>query len=223
MGAGKETVTGWQQTLVLVRSDIIAAAGREHLDIGEECNRALAKRLGIEYQPLPKTRPENTSRVIVAPEGIVSEQSGHTPAAPPVINAEDPTVPGKVLREKKEKKATGMTKPQAPVPETVPQHHEAPARSAVTAQVAPKTGRKSKKEDPIKRFVSTRIVREAEESPDAIIAKDELYQRFERWCRDHNYTTIPERRAFTVALKNKYALAERTIGGVPSWTSIRIK
>jgi len=223
MGAEKSAGTGWQQTQVLMRSDIIAAAEREHLDISEECNRVLAKRLGIEYQTPPKTRPENTSRVIIAPEGVLSEQAGHTPAAPPVINAEDPTVPGKVIREKKEKKAPVVTKPLAPLPETVPQHHESSAPSAVTAPVAPKTGRKSKKEDPIKRFVSTRLVRETEESPDAIIAKDELYQRFERWCRDHNYTTIPERRAFTVALKNKYALAERTVGGVPSWTSIRIK
>ena len=88
---------------------------------------------------------------------------------------------------------------------------------------APKTGRKGKKEDAIKRFVSTRIVRETEESPDAIIAKDELYQLFERWCRDHDYAAIPDRRVFFVALKNKYALAERSVAGVPSWISIRIK
>ena len=85
---------------------------------------------------------------------------------------------------------------------------------AVPARAAPKTGKKGKKEDAIKRFVSTRIVRETEESPDAIIAKDELYQRFERWCRDQDYATIPDRRVFSVALKNKYALAERTVGGV---------
>ena len=52
-----------------------------------------------------------------------------------------------------------------------------------------------------------RIIRETEESPDTIIAKDELYQRFERWYRDHNYVTIPERRVFFVTLKNKYALS----------------
>ena len=98
-----------------------------------------------------------------------------------------------------------------------------PLHSRRWPRAAPKTGRKGKKEDAIKRFVSTRIVRETEESPDAIIAKDELYQRFERWCRDHDYAAIPDRRVFFVALKNKYALAERSVGGVPSWISIRIK
>jgi hypothetical protein len=223
MGAGKSAGTGWQQTPVLIRSDIIAAAEREALDIGEECNRALAKRLGIEYRALPKTGPAEMTRVIIAPDAVSSGQAARAPAALPVINAEDPTVPGKVLKEKKEKKAPAVTKPQAPPQEPAMPHPVAPAPSAAREDALPKINKKGKKEDPIKRFVSTRIVRETEESPDAIIAKDELYQRFERWCRDHSYATIPERRVFTVALKNKYALAERTVGGVPSWTSIRIK
>jgi len=223
MGAGKSAGTGWQQTPVLIRSDIIAAAEREHLDISNECNRALAEQLGIDYHPVKKIVPEKASRVIIAPDAAPPERATLSPAALPVINAEDPGVPGKVLREKKERKAPAATKPQTPPQEPALQHPVAPAPSVVPATMAPKTGRKSKKEDPIKRFVSTRIVRETDESPDAIVAKDELYQRFERWCRDHNYATIPDRRAFTVTLKNKYALEERTVGGIPSWTSIRIK
>ncbi|MFA7694181.1 MAG: primase-like DNA-binding domain-containing protein [Methanoregula sp.] len=220
MGAGKSAGTGWQQTPVLIRSDILAAAEREHLDIGDECNRALANMLGIEYPPLPKTVLKENPRVIIAPDAAPASRS---PAAPPVINAEDPTMPGKVMREKKEKKTPAVTKPQAPPQEPILPHPASPAPSAVPAKSVPKAGQKKKKEDAIQRFVSTLLVRETEESPDAIIAKDELYQRFERWCRDHDYPTIPERRAFTVALKNKYALAERTVGGVPSWISIRIK
>jgi hypothetical protein len=223
MGAGKSAGTGWQQTPVLIRSDIIAAAEREHLDISDACNRALAGQLGIEYPPAKKTVPEKTSLVIIAPDAQPADRAARAPAAPPVINAEDPTVPGKVLREKKERKAPAAIKPQAPRQEPAPQRPVAPALPAQPAAVPQKTGKKGKKEEPIKRFVSTLIVRETEESPDAIIAKDELYQRFERWCRDHDYATIPDRRVFTVALKNKYALMERTVGGVPSWIGIRIK
>ena len=223
MGAGKSAGTGWQQTPVLIRSDIIAAAEREHLDISDACNRALAKHLGIEYNPLKKTVPEVSSKVIIAPDPAPADRKDRSPAALPVINAEDPTVPGKVMKEKKERKAPAAAKPHALPQEPAPQRPVIPTPPAQPAKAAPKTGRKSKKEDPINRFVSTRIVRETDESPDAIIAKDELYQRFERWCRDHNYATIPDRRAFTVILKNKYALEERTVGGIPSWTSIRIK
>lgn len=221
MGAGKSAETGWRQTTVLIRSDLFSAAEREHLDISDECNRALAKHLGIGYQPLPKTESKENRKVIIAPDAAPARAT-HSPAAPPVINAEDPTVPGKVMKEKKERKAPVVTKPPA-LPQEPAQPRVAPGPVAVPARAAPKTGKKGKKEDAIKRFVSTLVVRETEESPDAIIAKDELYQRFERWCRDHDYSTIPDRRAFTVALKNKYALAERTVGGIPSWISIRIK
>ena len=51
MGAEKSAETGWRQVPVLIRSDIMAAAEREHLDISEECTRALAKRLGIDLRP----------------------------------------------------------------------------------------------------------------------------------------------------------------------------
>jgi hypothetical protein len=223
MGAGKSAGTGWQQTPVLIRSDIIAAAEREHLDISDACNRALAGQLGIDYQPVRKIVPEGASRVIVAQDAAPRDRAARAPAAPPVINAEDPSVPGKVLKEKKERKAPSVTKQPAPPQEPAPQRLAVPALPAQPAAVPQKTGKKGKKEEPIKRFVSTLIVRETEESPDAIVAKDELYQRFERWCRDHDYATIPDRRVFTVALKNKYALMERTVGGVPNWIGIRIK
>jgi len=220
MGAEKSAETGWRQVPVLIRSDIMAAAEREHLDISDACNRALAGQLGIDLRPPRRIHTPGESQVIVAPDAVPAV---HAPAAPAVINAEDPTVPGKVLREKKERKAHAATKLQVPPEEPALPRPGAPILPPVPSGPAPKTGRKGKKEDAIKRFVSTRIVRETEESPDAIIAKDELYQLFERWCRDHNYATIPDRKVFFVALKNKYALAERSVAGVPSWISIRIK
>jgi len=219
MGAEKVAGPGWQQVTVLLRSDIVAAAEKKRLDVNDECNRVLAARLGISYPPPIRTLSHPSSRVIVAPDAAPA-RTAVPAAAPPVINAEDPTVPGKVLREKKEKKAVPAQKPHEPAPAKA-----APAAppAAVSAKPAPKTRAKGRKGDPIQRFVSTRIVREAEEGPDAIIAKDELYQRFERWCRDQDYGAVPERRVFSVELKNKYAFLERTVGGTPSWVSLRLK
>jgi hypothetical protein len=218
MGAGKMAGPGWQHVPVLLRSDLVTAAERKQLDLSDECNRALAGRLGIAYQPRPKATSPAPSRVIVAPDVA---PAGHPATAPPVINAEDPTVPGKVIRERKERKSPAVPKPQEPA-----QPHPAtpvPHPAALPAKPAPKTRAKRRKGDAIQRFVSTRVVRAAEEGPDTIIAKDELYQRFERWCRDQDYAAIPELRVFSVALKNKYAFAERIVGGIPSWVSIRIK
>lgn len=222
MGAGKPAGTGGQQVRIVVRSDILAAAERNGLDIGEVCNRALAGCLGIAYTPeLQKKKATEDS--IAQP--AVPRRTAPPPAPPsPVINAEDPTVPGKVIKERKEKKVAPAVKPQAaPVQEpVVPKKAPQPAAPAPASREK-KAARPVKKEDAIKKFVSTKIARETEESPDAIIAKDELYERFGRWCRDHDYATVPDRRAFTIALKNKYAFGERTVGGVPSWYGIRVK
>jgi len=219
MGAGKITDPGWQQVPVLLRSDLVAAAEGKKLDISDECNRTLAARLGIAYRAPAKAPAPAVSRVFVAPDAAPAGHPAATAAAP-VINAEDPTVPGKVLREKKEKKDPVVPQPREPIPAKA----ATPISPvAIPAKPAAKGKGKGRKGDTIQRFVSTRIVREAEESPDAIVAKDELYQRFERWCRDQDYAAIPERRVFSVALKNKYAFAERTVGGTPSWVGLRLK
>lgn len=226
MSAGNADSPGWQQVQILVRSDILAAADKKRLDISETCNRALAGHLGIAYAPAGPDK-KKASRVIIAQPAAPAHPK--EPAVPPapVINAEDPTVPGKVIKEHKEKKAAPAAKPPAvPAPEpAVPKKAPQPAAPAASPAPAPKGKKAAKggrKEDAIKKFVSTKIARETEESPDAIVSKDELYERFGRWCREHDYA-VPDRRAFTIALKNKYAFGERTIGGVPSWYGIRIK
>ncbi|MFA5253143.1 MAG: hypothetical protein WC367_00560 [Methanoregula sp.] len=226
MSAGNADSPGWQQVQILVRSDILAAADKKRLDISETCNRALAGHLGIAYAPAGPDK-KKASRVIIAQ--LAAPAHPKEPAVPPapVINAEDPTVPGKVIKEHKEKKAAPAAKPPAvPAPEpAVPKKAPQPAAPAASPAPAPKGKKAAKggrKEDAIKKFVSTKIARETEESPDAIVSKDELYERFGRWCREHDYA-VPDRRAFTIALKNKYAFGERTIGGVPSWYGIRIK
>jgi hypothetical protein len=112
--------------------------------------------------------------------------------------------------------------PPASTKDPEPSPH--PAHEAVAGKPKKPAADKKKRESAIKKFVSTRIVRVNEDAgTDAVIPKDELYQRFERWCREHSITPVPDRRAFTVALKNQYVIAERTIGGVPYWVNIRLK
>ncbi|MDD4484818.1 MAG: hypothetical protein PHD55_10700, partial [Methanoregula sp.] len=112
MGAGNADSPGWQQVQILVRSDILAAADKKRLDISETCNRALAGHLGIAYAPAGPDK-KKASRVIIAQPAAPAHPK--EPAVPPapVINAEDPTVPGKVIKEHKEKKAAPAAKPPA--------------------------------------------------------------------------------------------------------------
>ena len=204
---------------MLIRSDILERSGEQHIDINEVCNAALARRAGVEYTG---ERPQKTARelpLIVAQESVLAAV-----ALRPVINADDPTTPAKVLREKA---VATVPKPHtvhstAPAKDPVPSPH--PAHEAVTGKSKKPAADKKKKESAIKKFVSTRIVRADDDAgTDAIIPKDDLYQRFERWCREHSITPVPDRRAFTVALKNQYVIAERTIGGEPYWVNIRLK
>jgi len=218
MGEGKSSGQSWEQVHLLIRSDIFNAAKKEQLDLSAECNKALAQRLGIKYQ-IPKPHPSSPpSKVIVAPDG--SPAPARVISVTPVINAEDPTVAEKVLKERKER--TAVKEPvKLPDDNIKRQNNTSNAIANAQTSLAPK--KKGKKTDYIQKFVRARISREPEEGPDAIIAKDELYQLFERWCRDQDYSAVPDRRVFSVALKNKYAFAERIIGGNPSWVGIKVK
>jgi hypothetical protein len=230
MSGRKTTGATWRETTVLIRSDIYAQAEERHIDISDACNRALASLLNIEYRR-PHAPPSADEPAIIVPAGAVPERTNpqvlKAPARvlPPVINAEDPTVPAKVLRERKRPASpvlpAGVPSPSAPKIPQKPVVAEVPAPSPAQSQM-PKTGKKPKS-DAIKKFVGVKIVRMHEENPDAIIAKDELYQIFVRWCQDHGFAPVPDHRAFTVALKNRYAIAERNVGNKPSWVGIHVK
>ncbi len=223
MSAGKGSEGTWRKTGVLIRSDIIDEAERQHIDISFECNAALARRLGMAY-----TDHHSPGAVETLPvSSRVNPMPAGTPILHPVINADDPTTPAKVLKEKKESaKKTRPTHPPAAAVASASQEPSAPMVPAPPVQETPKkpSADRKKKAGAIKKFVSTRIVRTDEGSgTDAVIPKDELYQQFERWCREHAISPVPDRRSFTVALKNQCAIPERSIGGVPYWVNIRLK
>jgi hypothetical protein len=206
---------------VQIRSDLLFLAHEQHLDISEECNVALARRLGVEYTG---AHPPHSAQE--APVMAAHVPAPKRPVLRPVINADDPATPAQVLREKADPAAS---KPHAVHHPHIPTGTPSPVIPPRTAEpVQGKPGKpaadKKRKENSIKKFVSSRIVRaDDDDGTDAIIPKDELFQRFEDWCRDHAITPVPDRRAFTIALKNQYVIAERTIGGTPYWVNIRLK
>ena len=222
MSAGKGSEGTWRQTGVLIRSDIFDEAERQHLDISFECNTALARRLGMTYTD---QHPSGASKPLPVNSGVNPAPAGIS--IHPVINADDPTTPAKVLKEKKESaRKPRPTHPPAATVTSASQKPSAPMIPAPAVQEPPKkpSADRKKKAGAIKKFVNTRIVRTDEDGgTDAVIPKDELYQRFERWCREHAVSPVPDRRSFTVALKNQCAILERSIGGVPYWVNIRLK
>jgi phage/plasmid-associated DNA primase len=80
---------------------------------------------------------------------------------------------------------------------------------------------KKRKDDALKKFVATKITRV--DADDAVITKDDMYQAFTRWCRDHRYATVPERKAFATLLKNKFAITEKTVNGTPCWANVHLR
>ena len=220
----------WRQTTVLIRADIFLLAQQQGIDIDRECNRALAERAGIPYkETAPETAPPEP--VIVAPNTVPAPGSGKSRSGKPasaIINADDP-FSAKALKSRKSRPAipvvTGPPPASQPaagqpvtMPATVPEGSGKPAGASTIKGRSPS---KKKKEDPVKKFCSTMIQRT--DLPGASVPKDQMYEIFIRWCRDHRVTPVPEKRSFSVALKNQFALAEKVVAGVPSWTGVRMK
>lgn len=230
MTAKKGQGTRWCQVTVVLREDILAQAQASGVDISDLCNRAVADATGIRYVPPKPADAAPAAPVIVAgngapPGGDAIPSIVPPPGIHPVINADDPrsattvkqvprpslptvpaTLPGRVSSPEKPAKA-----PAAPLPSP---RGEKPGK----AQARPeKKGTGSS----IKKFVAGAIVRE--DTDEGHITKDLLYQAFARWCREHRITPVPDRRAFTVALKNQFAMKEKTVDGEPSWVNVRLR
>jgi hypothetical protein len=230
-------VIQWRHTSVLIRADIFAAAHERGLNFSHECNRALADLVDIDYdqQQLPEETPAEP--VLVAPEqegpshAPPDSGTGRTPL-PPVINADDPATPIHVLKLKKERTSGHARKEPAATPRSVhadPEVHapQFPETSALrrtretTKKPAPD---KKKRESAIKRFVTTKLARgEGSDDGENVIAKDEMYQLFVRWCRIHSISGIPDKRSFGVALKNRFVMQEAAVKGSPCWINVKIR
>ena len=226
----------WRHTSVLIRADIFAQALERGLNISHECNQVLADLVGIDYrqQQLPEETP--VTPVIVASEEKAAratremEQENRT--VRPVLNAEDPKTPGRVLQQKKEH-ATDLPPKKSTVPPGSEQQKELnhPPQSARPGP-SPRSQNKKKaelekrkgRETAIRRFVSTKVVRtDAEGSGGGTVPKDEMYQRFVRWCKVNSVSPVPDKRSFSVALKNRFVIRETTVNDVPCWADVAMK
>ncbi len=222
--AGRESRATWHSTMVNLQPDIYEQALGQGIDISDACNRALAGLTGVAYRGPERPAPP----VIIAREGAVPQTpAGAEKAAAlkPVINADDPAAPAAVTRPKAAKKAPAER--PVPVPTSAPPEDApasallaAPKKAAGTKErgTAPK---KRAKGDALKAFFSSKIVRT--DDPESALGKDELYELFARFCREHRLAPVPDRRTVTVALKNRFALTEKVVNGTPSWTGIRLK
>ncbi|MHB8164469.1 MAG: hypothetical protein ACYDDV_08970 [Methanoregula sp.] len=222
MTGKKETGNSWRHTSVIVRADIYTKAHEQGIDISNICNKALADLLGVDYcqqqlDDVPVPRP-----VIIALNSPPADAREHISSArtaenSPVINADDPAASTAVRSTKRQPKIKPGPKEKEPVP--VPAGRK---EGVAPAGEAPKPAAgKTQRGDGLKKFVSTKITRS--DVVDAVISKDDMYQAFTRFCREHKVTQVPDRKAFTIALKNKFAFFDKTVNGVPSWVNVRLK
>jgi hypothetical protein len=227
MTGKKETGATWHHTTVVLRSDIYRQAIDKGIDISDACNRVLAEATGIDYRQQQLEAVQTAAPVIIARDGSlppkpVDQKDLPSPALHPVINADDPAAPLKVVKTKKPAKrpvpatlvpTAGEEKPAAP-PDQLPK--KPPAQKE-----RKKPHKKGLKGDAIRTFFTAKIARTDEAGEG--VAKDELYERFARFCRDHRITPVPERKNVTIALKNRFALTEEMHNGIPHWAGIRLK
>jgi hypothetical protein len=229
-------VIQWRHTSVLIRADIFAAAHERGLNFSHECNRALADLVDIDYnqQQLPEETPAEP--VLVAPEQgpshtLPGSETGKMPL-PPVINADDPATPIHVLKLKKERISRHAQKEPAAASRSVHAPGEVHAPQFPETSDSRRTWKKTKKPGPgkkkrestIKRFVTTKLARgEGSDAGENVIAKDEMYQLFVRWCRIHSISAIPDKRSFGVALKTRFVMQEAAVKGSPCWINVKIR
>jgi hypothetical protein len=227
MTGKKEPAVSWRHTSVMVRADIFSKAHEQGIDISNVCNKALADILGIHYlqqqlDDIPVTRP-----VIIAQNGSPADGKEHGKEAhpmihTPVINADDPASSTNVRSAKRQPKTrqapeTGSVPPPLTTPDTiVPSSSNAPAE-----KIKKPAGTKAHKEDGLKKFVTTKITRS--DTGDAVVSKDDMYQAFTRFCRENKFAPVPDRKAFTLTLKNKFAFFDKTVNGIPSWVNVRFQ
>ena len=230
MTGKKESSAIWHHTTVVLRSDIYREAVVRGIDISDTCNKALSSLTGIEYHRLQLEEVPVPPPVIVARNGSLPQTSGNikkvvSPKLHPVINADDPAAPATVVEAKTRPAKKAPAEPVAPVPAPAPaseeQAPEAPARKATARKGPAVPVKKRTRGDALKTFFSSKIVRTEEAG--AAVSKDELYELFARFCREHRTTPVPERKAVTVALKNQFALTETNVNGTPCWNGIRLK
>ncbi len=215
---------------IAIRQDILRQALVSGLDIAEICNRALASATGIPYDPRGPEPDELPAPVIVAKDGAAAKAPGaalpsSSDGIHPVINADDPRAASAVKQVPRPAKRNVPTAlpGRAPVPEKIPASPPPTASAPLKKEKIParKKPAKAGKGQALKQFIAEATIRG--ETEDDQVTKEALYQAFARWCREHRITPVPEKKAVTIALKNQFAIKEKTLDGEPAWINIRLR
>jgi hypothetical protein len=230
MAAKKEPGLTWRHTSVLVRADIFEQAQKQGLDISDTCNRALADMLGIDYRQQRLDDVPVPPPVIIAKDGglpvpVPPVKASPGPHRPPVINADDPTAAGAIAHSRRQpiKKPVVDTTSEKETPAENPIQESPKKIPGIQAAQKPKKTppKKAEKGDGLKQFIAAKIVRD--DAEEAVIPKEELYQIFSRWCREHKISPVPDAKLVAVTLKTRFAFKERLAGGVPCWAGVRVQ
>jgi hypothetical protein len=213
----------WKQISVVIRADIMVKAAEMNLDISNACNRALADLTGIDYPKDLLALPVAQYGIIPGPDAPVPKS--RTRVLHPVINADDPSAVVKLMKTTRPHNDKPVPEPPFPagkIPEVAPvlQVERKPGPATAGKGKTPEKERK-RKDDTLKKFVTEKIIRVDSES--AAISKDDMYQAFSRWCRVHRCSAVPDQKAFGTLLKNKFAIADKTVNGTPSWLKVQLK
>ena len=230
MSVKKDPGGQWRQTSVVIRSDILLKASEMCLDISDELNKRLAELVGIEYrhQQLAHQSPPDLTLNAADSEikGVpVTKQKLRSPVLHPVINADDPAAAAKVRKAKREVPPEPVPAIPAPAAFPLPETDISPVHPVlkISQRGGAKSGESKKKgkDESLKKFVTTKITRI--DADDAVLSKDDVYQAFTRWCRDHRIAPVPERRVFATLLKNKFAITDKTVNGTSCWVNVRLR
>jgi len=234
MSGSTDPNSQWRQVSVVIRSDILLKATETGLDISDVLNRRLAEMVGIDYrqQPVAGRLLQDTAISTGSPAGDQDEKAKHrvrSPVLHPVINADDPAAATKVRKAKRQvppEPSQVTPAPLVPVPVASPQPESAApveypvVRSSQGGRGKERGSGKKGKDEILKKFVSAMITRV--DDAGANISKEEMYLAFARWCRDHRIAPVPDRKNFATALKNRFAITEKTLGGTSYWMNIRL-
>lgn len=201
------------------------------LDISAVCSRALETELMLSSPVGQRTEKMPSTPVVIAPETYAEPgRRDRSNAAAPrkVVNAEDPRavlalMEPEVMEPQVKTESPGRDPAPCQEPAALPSQREgADAGKAKRRGGGPgKTPADARKADWIKDFVTAKMIRD--DNPDASIPKDALYQLFSRWCSDQKAKTVPDKRSFAVAVKNRFAIQEKSIGGIRCWVGIRTR
>jgi len=227
MSGKKDPGSHWKQTSVVIRSDIWLKAAEMGLDISDELNQRLAGLVGINYQQQQLANRLSPDTAVCAADttgkGTGPRQKPLT--LHPVINADDPAAASKVRKAKQQLPPEPV--PAVAVPDALPLPETDISPVFPVPKVSQRGGAKSGeskkkgKDEVLKKFVTAKITRV--DADDAVISKDDMYQAFARWCRDHRIATVPERKVFATLVKNKFAIAEKNVGGISCWVHVRFR